>query len=116
MLKKAMFGVLLGLTMVPVAAMADTGFAQVHVQVGKSTNTMVLQPGMVAPISMTVHDGRQWNGFRGTVHDLGKAVSYRFQIKDGFAGKAEVVSGLMPLRDGVATIPVRPGTIPAVNG
>ena len=77
---------------------------------------VVFKKGMSAPVTMVSSNGQQWEGIKGSVRDMGKAVAYRFQIRGAYSGKAEIVHGLMPLRNGVATIALRPGIVPAVKG
>ncbi|MHB1641031.1 MAG: hypothetical protein ACYCS8_00040 [Acidithiobacillus sp.] len=121
MLKKAMLGVVLGLSMAPMVAMAGTmhlpgNEALVHVNTPGSSLPVVLKKGVSAPVTMVSSNGQQWEGIKGSVRDMGKAVAYRFQIRGAYSGKAEIVHGLRPLRNGVATIALRPGIVPAVKG
>ena len=121
MFKKMMFGVALGLVVVPMMAMAGTkqlpsNEALVHVNTPGSSLPVVLKKGMSAPVTMVSSNGQQWEGIKGSVRDMGKAVAYRFQIRGAYSGKAEIVHGLRPLRNGVATIALRPGIVPAVKG
>jgi|AOMQ01.1.fsa_nt_gi hypothetical protein len=122
MLKKAMLGVVFGLTMVPVLATANTlqlpgNEALVRVNMPSGYATVLVKKGISAPVSMFGTNGQQWQGFKGEVRDMGKTVSYHFQVNDAYSDKTkESVHGLMPLRDGVATITVRRGVVPAVKG
>ncbi len=121
MWKKAMLGVVLGLAMVPVAATAGTRHlprneALVRVNTPGSSLPVVLEKGMTAPVTMVESAGQQqWESIKGSVRDMGKAVAYRFRIRGAYSGKAEIVHGLMPLRNGVATIALRSGIVPAVK-
>jgi hypothetical protein len=121
MLKKAMLGVALGLAMVPVAAVASPvrlsgGDALVHVSASGCSLSVVLKEGESGPVAITSGYGSRWSGFKGTVRDMGKAVAYRFQVRRTYSGKTEIVRGLVPQRNGVATIALRPGVVPAVKG
>jgi hypothetical protein len=122
MLKKAMLGVVFGLTMIPVLATANTlpspgNEALVRVNMPGEYAIVLVKKGISAPVSMFSTNGKQWQGFKGEVRDMGKVVSYRFQIHDAYSDKnKESVHGLMPLHDGVATITVRRGVLPAVKG
>lgn len=121
MLRKAMLGIVLGLTMVPMVSMAGTNNlpgneALVRVNTSTGYTTVLVKKGTSAPVSMFSTNGQQWNGFQGEVRNMGKAVAYRFQINDAYSAKIkESVHGLMPLRDGVATITVQRGVVPALK-
>lgn len=82
------------------------------------TQVVLNQAYSVAPVAMYVEQGKNWKGFRGTVSrkDGGKAIAYRFRLKDGFHSRGETVTGLLPIHDHSAGIRLRPGVVPAVNG
>jgi hypothetical protein len=69
---------------------------------------------MSAPVVVVSGDGRQWKGIEGSVRDIGKAGAYRFRVRRTYSGKTEIVQGLMPLRNGVVTIALRPAVVPTV--
>ncbi len=117
MRNKAKFVVAFGLVAFPMAALAKTPADKVVVQTPMSQETLAVKSGMTVPISLLVRQGNLWKGYLGSIQDMGRAISYRFTIHDTTNAKdAEMVSGMIPLHDDAATIVLRPGTIPVVNG
>lgn len=117
MRNKAMFVVAFGLVAFPMAALAKTPADKVVVQTPTNQETLIVKSGMTAPVSFMVRQGNLWKGYRGSIQDMGRAISYRFTIHDAISAKGtELVQGLIPLHDGVTTIVLRPGMVPAVNG